>query len=1717
MYLKGGVVRYKYLEMWKMERLAFVFVGFIAGFVNLVATDLWWENGKTYYRFCTFKEGIYRIPYSTLQSLGLNVASIDASRYAIFYLGKRLRIYVGSDSAERVGPLQPGDYIEFFAPLENWLVDTIFYRSLAEKPNRVINLYNDTACFYLAVLDQPDTTPRLSNVLTFTGVPHPPYEPYVYVEQKLERRIRYGRGEYVPAGAYRLWSSEFTSAEGWYLVIFQNQNGAYAWQTNIATPNLYSGTLKAFIRVILGGNSFYAHTCRIKLNGNVIADISYTGFEVKDTTIEVPASSLVGSGYNALRFEFNNAGYAGDGQGVAHVTIKYPRDLEKFPAFARVILDSQVVSVPRFLRIRFNSAPYITPVVHDLEEGRRVVGVDSAGYYIFGLPGGSSSGMREVVIGVPELLTPDKFVPVQFPDWLVNGPVYDYFVISVPALINASSQPLQRLVSHRSSPAGGNFRAKIVDVNLLYDAYSWGIRNHPLAIMRFIWHQARRLKQVGHTRRLHVLLVGRAYPLSDWNWKNSEVPVFGDPPSDMMLATHPDSSCSICPVAAVGRLVPDNEQELSNYVDKVISHEALLINEMGIARGWWKNVIHMGGGRSSAEQSVIRNLLESLERIIEKPAFGGSVHAFYKTSPDPIQILDVAKFDSLIEAGVSIQTFIGHSSANSFDVYIDQPENYPNRGKFPIVVSGGCYAASIHVAYETISKRFLYTQDKGAVGFYGSPYLAFLFPQYAIIKSFYESLADSPWLSVGEHWLKAFIDISSIAPYQSLQRQHLTTWVLHGDPGHILSLSTLPDYVVDERGSFIQQEDLTVYSDSIRMYIVVWNTGIAVMDSFDINITHRLPNGNSSVYVYRVPAPAYADTFLIVIPGGGLASRGLNIFSIFVDASDEIAEYDDYVNNRLQIYRFIGANVLSAVYPYPNSVVDTAPVTLYVFTGSVFSPPQDYVVEIDTSPYFNSPLYRSTVLNGVYGLIKWTPPTEWLPGVTYFWRVRASEDTTWLNMVFTYSGEKGYTGWHQHHPAHVKLVSKFTGLDIRPEVPPYYFFKSGPRKISVISANYPEHGNVNTTFTIPLFAVDGIVMDNGGCARWIGSCFGWSQYNGLGGIQVFLIDTATGMVFESSSAGLFGPFGEYHCCPASSSDDAGLDFGDVWLVRSGSTFVIDTPLSQTHQQNLADFLNALPPRYYLGIYAIGGWYAPKPSMWIPALKDAFRNLGFDKVDSLCDGCPFIFFTRLGVPSFTPVQLYSTDKSTILSWDTLITGRWTSGVIEPPEVGPAGRWHRLRIQVANAGGSGDSTWIVIYGIDDNNVETPLLVVNGRSELDTSLSWLPARRYPRLRFRAHFMDTINATPQPLLLWEVIYDPYPEFVFNPMQGLRMPPDTIYMGQTLEFMIAVENASDYFTDSLWVLCQVLKDGEVIDRFTVKLPPFKPKEIKELKVQWKSVPGVWGRMNLLVQLNPYLEEAGGFAQPEMYTFNNVIVVPFYVRPDVYNPFVDVTFDGRRIFDGDYVSPRPEIVVTLKDDNPYLLLDDTSLFQIYFKYPDGKLRRVVFQDTAVTFIPARNTYNEAKVILRPVFRESGLYTLIVQGVDKAGNQAGKYDYRVSFRVEYRPMITNVFNYPNPFSTSTRFVFTITGERPPDDLRIQIMTIDGRIVREITLEELGPIHIGTNITSFAWDGTDQWGQPLGNGVYFYRVIAKLEGESMDKLRTPADKYFQSGIGKMYIVR
>jgi hypothetical protein len=86
----------------------------------------------------------------------------------------------------------------------------------------------------------------------------------------------------------------------------------------------------------------------------------------------------------------------------------------------------------------------------------------------------------------------------------------------------------------------------------------------------------------------------------------------------------------------------------------------------------------------------------------------------------------------------------------------------------------------------------------------------------------------------------------------------------------------------------------------------------------------------------------------------------------------------------------------------------------------------------------------------------------------------------------------------------------------------------------------------------------------------------------------------------------------------------------------------------------------------------------------------------------------------------------------------------------------------------------------------------------------------------------------------------------------------------------------------------------------------------------------------------------------------------------------------------------------------------------------------------------------------------------------------------------------VMNYPNPFKTSTQFVFEIS---TPAEVSIDVYTLSGRKIKSFekkTFQTAGYYTVNWE------DGRDSFGGELANGVYLYRVKADANGSSVSTI-------------------
>ncbi|HRN27512.1 MAG: T9SS type A sorting domain-containing protein, partial [Ignavibacteriaceae bacterium] len=199
----------------------------------------------------------------------------------------------------------------------------------------------------------------------------------------------------------------------------------------------------------------------------------------------------------------------------------------------------------------------------------------------------------------------------------------------------------------------------------------------------------------------------------------------------------------------------------------------------------------------------------------------------------------------------------------------------------------------------------------------------------------------------------------------------------------------------------------------------------------------------------------------------------------------------------------------------------------------------------------------------------------------------------------------------------------------------------------------------------------------------------------------------------------------------------------------------------------------------------------------------------------------------------------------------------------------------------------------------------------------------------------------------------------------------------------------------------------------------------------------------------------------------------------------NITFDGREIISGDIISSEPEVVITLEDNSPLPL--DSTYFTLVHTYKNiPKVLSVPGPDVKFVTTPYPN--NKAIITWTPKL-EDGRHVLEVLAKDASGNFFDSTSSRSVFNVFNNPDLLQVYNYPNPFSDNTYFTFELRGVLPPEEFKIKIFTVAGRLIREII--PTTPLQIGFN--KIYWDGKDEDGDEIANGLYFYKIISKHNGE------------------------
>jgi hypothetical protein len=1651
----------------------------------------WIDPAKPHYKIALTQSKLYRIPYTTLQNIAPDIANANNNEICIFNNGIKIPIFISWN----ILPTS-NDYIEFYGEVKDGTVDNKLYKNPDFNLNPIQSYFLDSNYYFLTLRSNNEyiqASPIDTSNINLTSS-YCVRKELVGFRNSFQdgRRFYYSTVDYVV-------SPEYDEGEGW-------GNNAIASNNIIATQAKLDAPYNSKLKFRLFAKNANTHQLEVIWNVSKIRDTSFFGSKVITYETNVNTANLLST--NALKINpkiSNNHGYA-----LGFIELDYPRTYN-FTGLQSLLFYSE----PNTQMQKFNASNFVSNntsiILTNFTKKKRFVIPSSSSFT--GVIDSGNTESQLFITNESQINLISSLRKVSFPNIKKGN-----FILITNKIFTKDSNNLNVIdeyKSYKESNAGGNFKVSVVYQDELDDMFAFGHPKHPLSIRKFL--------QNAHTWKdtsiENVLLIGKSYAphgLRGYNsslYNSLHVTSFGHFPSDILLAT---MDSSVMPFVNIGRLSVLSPYDVRNYLDKLKEYNAEYNKTAPLTQNpdnkeYMKWVIHLGGGTGTEQQQNFKANLREFEQEIKDTLTGARVFSLFKNGTDIAPDETAIDLENRINKGVSLITFFGHSSATVFDVGITDPGNFKNKGKYPVFLANGCNSGNVYSSSPSYSEQFINGKQKGAIGFIASTNFALDVSLYNYSKWFYRHLNTKHYNStIGE--LTRQSTISLVNEVNSNLNYLYTTaleYNINGDPSVPMSQYNAPDYYIDKNSFYINPKVVSATMDSFSVFVMVQNLGKALKRDIKLKL-ERINNGTSIQYEKVVSAAYFKDTFEVKIPvkeqNLGL---GLNTFNIKIEADDQIAEISESnneVKNGLEV--LIETEDIYPIFPYEFSIVGNDSLTLYSSITNLSKTPKKYLIQIDTTELFNSPILRAHEIITEGSVFSWFPNTALQDSTVYYWRTGIDSSYTkkammWHTSSFMYLKGKTKGGWNQSHYFQYKK-DNFTNLQLKNDRS--FCFLDDLKNI------YIRVDGSSNTYEVEWYLNAARLQVLREAGR-IGS-----------GLNVIWIDGKTGIAKQSMDLVINGArYGSY----------GSIQFGYDGIPREGFVFP-DTgltpathPLPNTKWTTvLMNFINQVPTGDYLIFYTLK---KPDYTKWDNTLTSYFTNAGLQNITNFTNGtikAPLIFGYRKNDPSFTPYQVNGTDFITKTYGNINISGNWNEGGMSSTIIGPVKKWgsyHHKLLPMESP--SKDTNMVYIYGLDNTNRENLLFSLNS-DVVDTSLSSISASQYPKLKLKYYSKDNTNRNPSQIGYWRVLYEEdVPEILVNKDFYFELK-DSIFSGESTQLGFGVTNVSPANMDSFWVK-MILTSGSQNQTFTQKVAPIN--SLQNGKINFTiPYPNYFIKNNQIqVELNP----KGAEYLTEKYDFNNYLQASFYARPDEVNPLLDVTFDGVHILNNELVSSKPQIQIQLKDENEFLLLNDTSLIQLYLKDPQGNTNPVYFAQNNIQFTAATNSKNNVAIIQFTPTLTDGKYELIVKDADKSGNSSGKnarYDYKIGFRVITKMQVSQVLNYPNPFSTSTQFIFTLTGEKIPDRIKIQILNIRGQVVREIQKEELGPLKIGLNRTAFAWNGTDQYGDRLANGVYLYKVVVMDNNKPVDMLnsndfkdinnsKSDISKYFEHNYGKMVILR
>ena len=221
-------------------------------------------------------------------------------------------------------------------------------------------------------------------------------------------------------------------------------------------------------------------------------------------------------------------------------------------------------------------------------------------------------------------------------------------------------------------------------------------------------------------------------------------------------------------------------------------------------------------------------------------------------------------------------------------------------------------------------------------------------------------------------------------------------------------------------------------------------------------------------------------------------------------------------------------------------------------------------------------------------------------------------------------------------------------------------------------------------------------------------------------------------------------------------------------------------------------------------------------------------------------------------------------------------------------------------------------------------------------------------------------------------------------------------------------------------------------------------------------------------------------------SFSNIIIGGSTDSAFVDNngPKIDMYMnDSNFVFNG-LTDENPKLFVIVSDSTGVNTVGNGIGHDITAVLDDNQNQPIILNDYYQSDV---NSYQRGKIEYPFSNLDEGHHKIKLKIWDINNNSSENY---IEFNVSKSEnlVLEHVYNYPNPFTTSTSFLIEHNQAGAELNILIQIFTITGKLVKTFETQSMSD---GYRISPIHWDGLDEYGDKIGRGIYIYTVRVRSD--------------------------